>query len=98
MYTIGVSFNLWESGSTTLPLLLTFCKQTPFTTLIECVCQFAPRLVATLFETTLLRESACHSQLLEAVCARFEFIAPLPGYEQSIRSVLCSIVEQLFEA
>ena len=95
---LGVSFNLWQKESTTLPLLLAFCQQTPSTPLIASVCELAPRLVCHLFETTLAGETSTHSTLLPMLCDRFQFIAPLSDYQTSMRNVLCSLVEKLFQS
>jgi hypothetical protein len=94
---VGFSFNLWENGSTTLPLLLAFSAQTPLTHLVAVVSERAPLLLEYLLELLLEQDEATHSQLLAALLARVERVPTLGGYGARVRSVMQQYVARLIE-
>ena len=91
----GVSFNMWQRESTTLPLLLAFAVQTPLTPLVEAVCERTVPLVETLLNDVLLPHTAGHAQLLAALFARIEYVAALGSYGGAVRTVMCHTVRRL---
>lgn len=92
----GCSFNLWENGSTTLPLLLAFSAQTPQTHLLTVVCERAPLLLQRLLDLLLLEpDRSTHAQLLVALVARVERVPTLGAYGARVRDLLQQFVARL---
>jgi uncharacterized membrane protein YgcG len=92
----GCSFNLWENGSTTLPLLLAFSAQTPHTHLVSVVCERAPLLLQRLLSLLLNEpDRSTHAQLLEALMARIERVPTLGAYGARVRDVMQQFVARL---
>jgi hypothetical protein len=94
---VGFSFNLWENGSTTLPLLLAFSAQTPLTHLVTVVSERAPLLLESLLELLLEQDQSTHSLLLAALLARVERVPTLGGYGARVRAVMQQFVARLIE-
>lgn len=92
----GVTINFWQTSST-LPILLDFCKSSSATPRVRAVCERVPRLLEVFFDVIFEHaEQSLLGELLGAMVERLDQLYPLPSFQAHVNVCLVARVLDMF--